>query len=109
MDPNRQSDPYDTAPKRSMDGVRRTGGSSAPLQPLSPMPPPRVRPQPLAEAAPRQVARHQPTPITPKPPKPPKQKSDRHVVRGIAQAFLAIAVILAVAAAIVWLYLRYYQ
>ena len=93
MDPNRQSDPYDAAPKRSMDGVRRTNGPVVPTQPVRPIPVP----------VPKKVPRSQPAP------KLPKQKSDRHVVRAVAQAFLAIAVILAVAAAIVWLYLRYYQ
>jgi len=100
---NRQPDQSNPAPKRSMDGVRRTGG-------------PVAQPQPLPQAAPRrQAAPIRPVAQAPLPQQSPKakpkakSKGGRHVLRAIAQTFLALAVILAVAGAIVWLYLRYYQ
>lgn len=84
-----------------MDGVRRTGGPVAQPQPLP-------QPAPRRQAAPIRTVSQAPAP-KPVSKAKPKSKSGRHIVRVIAQTFLAIVVILAVAGAIVWLYLRYYQ
>ena len=103
MDPNRQPDQSNSAPKRSMDGVRRTGGTVAQPQPLRPLAPAPKQPQPKQSQMKQPQPKQQPVaPVK-------KKKNGRRVVRVIAQTFLAIVVILAVAGAIVWLYLRYYQ